>query len=295
MEKIFDVFQELDNNYITYNNSKIHIIIDNNDEIWFNARQIAKILEYKDIKNAIKVHVDSNDVIQLKYINYKKNNDDIKPHPNSKYFNEAGLYSLIISSRMPIAKKFKYWITHEILPSIRKYGYYKLKKETDIEINNLLHKINYLVDKNKQIKNDLRKKTYPNGGIIYAIDYSTEYENIYRIGMSQNMNLRKKIYDTHTLHDRKVVFIKETKCPIRLECCLKAMLYDFRFGNKKDFYVCSLKDIKLSVNKCIRNLNCIKQNGGSKYNLFFDKQITSLNKKYKKLIKKSFNLRFLYY
>lgn len=256
----------MDKNFILYNNSKIHTIIDYNDEIWFNAKQITSILKYKDKKNAIKTNVDSKDTIQLKYINYSGNSNNI--HPNSLYLNEAGLYFLIISSKMLEAKKFKYWITHQVLPSIRKYGYYKLKKNTDIEINQLIDFINYLDEKNKNIKKDIKQNKFPNGGIVYAIDYSTKYENIYRIGMTSNMKLRKKIYDTHTLHNYKVIMIKETKCPLRLESCLKAMLYDFRYGNKKDFYVCSLKKIILSTNKCIKSLECIdKQKGGSKKNI----------------------------
>jgi prophage antirepressor-like protein len=299
MDKIFEIFNMLDKNYIAYGKSKIHVIIDSNDEVWFNAKQVALILEYKDTKNAIRTNVDSDDTIQLKHINYF--DDDNNNHPNSIYLSEAGLYSLLISSKMPEAKKFKHWITHQVLPSIRKYGYYKLKKNTDLAINNLMDEINYLLDVNKKVKQDLKKNKFPKGGIVYAIDYSTKYEEIYRIGMTFNMKLRKKIYDTHTLHNHKVVMIKETKCPIRLESCLKAMLYDFRYGNKKDFYVCQLKKIKLSVNKCSKSLECVdnlectnNQKGGSKsvytkYNRanLFTNKLFLLKKKQNMLKKKS--------
>jgi len=80
---------------------------------------------------------------------------------------------------MPDAKQFKYWVTHQVLPSIRKYGYYKQKKDTDFKIHVLNERINYFIDKNKKIKQDMKKNKYPNGGIVYAIDYSTKYKEIY--------------------------------------------------------------------------------------------------------------------
>lgn len=289
MKNIFKIFNALDKNMIVHKKIKIHTIIDYNDEVWFNAKQIANLLKYKDTKNAIKSNVEINDTIYLKYINY--DSDDNTIHPNSIYLNEAGLYSLLFSSKMPEAKKFKYWITHQILPSIRKYGYYKLKNNTDNKIKNLTDQINYLIDKNNKIKQDINKPKYPDGGIVYAIDYSTEQEEIYRIGMTGNMKLRKKLYDTHTLHDHDVVMIRESKCPSRLEACLKSMLYDYRYGNKKDFYVCSLRKIKLSIGKCVKSMDCIdKQKGGSKRstkneNIISNKLLTLQYKKNKLLHK----------
>lgn len=286
--RMLDIFDNLDNNFVSYGKKKIHTIIDFNNEIWFNARDITSSLRYKDSKNAIGAHVDSEDTIQLKYIQYDEINNNHTKHPNSKYLNESGLWSLLISSKMPETKKFRRWITHCVLPSIRKYGYYKLKKNTDNEINLLTKQINYLVAENEKIKKDNRKKNFPKGGIVYAIDYSDEYNKIYRIGMTGDMTKRKKIYDTHTLHNHDVVFIKETKCPIRLESCLKSMLYNYRFDNKKDYYVCPLNKIKLSMDKCVKSMGCIdKQSGGS---TVISNELKLLNDKYHKLKQKSIRL-----
>ena len=117
-------FISLEKNYIEYCNVKISVIIDKNNELWFNANNTAEALGYSDYKDAIKRHVKKEDTIQLNDINY----DNKKGHPQTLFLNESGLYSLMIRSRMPNAITFTNWITHEVLPSIRKYGSYKLKK-----------------------------------------------------------------------------------------------------------------------------------------------------------------------
>ena len=76
------------------------------------------------------------------------------------------------------------------------------------------------------------------------MDYSENNTEIYRLGKTGNMNKRKKIYDTHTLHKKDVIYYKETKCPLRLETCVRSMLYDHRYKDKKDFFICSLAKIK---------------------------------------------------
>jgi len=88
-------------------------------------------------KEVVVKHVNKKDTIQLQYIYY----DNKKGHPQSLYLNEAGLYSLILRSKMPKAIQFTDWITHEVLPTIRKYGSYKLKKEYDNKLNDIMEKI----------------------------------------------------------------------------------------------------------------------------------------------------------
>ena len=122
MPNIFDTLEE---NYIKFENSIIQVIIDNDDKLWFRANDLATSLGYLDIKDAIKKHVDKSNKIQLKYIKHSSN---IKGHPQTSYINESGMYKLIISSKLPKAKRFNNWITNEVLPSIRKFGFYKLKK-----------------------------------------------------------------------------------------------------------------------------------------------------------------------
>lgn len=90
-----------------------------NDEPWFVGKDVAVALGYKKPENALSVHVDKEDktttLIQGTGSNYKT---------TATVINESGLYSLILSSKLPNAKKFKRWVTSEVLPSIRKHGMY---------------------------------------------------------------------------------------------------------------------------------------------------------------------------
>lgn len=287
-----NIFNTLDDNYILYGKQKITVIIDDNDDIWFNAKQTAKSLGYKDTKYTIRHQVSKKDLTQLKYINITHH---VPGHPQSLYLSESGLYKLIFKSRMKEAKVFTEWVTGEVLPSIRKYGSYRLKIQYEKERKKLLQQINLLRDQQKTMKSDMRKEKFPHGALVYVVDYSTANEEIYRIGKTNNMTLRKRVYDTHTLHKHEVVFTVECKFPSRLESCLRYMLSDFKYKRNKDFYVCSLTKIKKAIRKCIRDFDYIdKQIGGSKTNskkkskfeLYLIREIRRLNAYKQKIEKK---------
>lgn len=86
-------------------------------EPWFAGRDIALALGYKDTPRAVKDHVDEED-----------KRVGVLPTPRggqeAVIINESGLYSLILSSKLPKAKAFKHWVTSEVLPAIRKTGSY---------------------------------------------------------------------------------------------------------------------------------------------------------------------------
>lgn len=85
-------------------------------EPWFVAKDVCDILEIKNSRQAVsRLDDDEKNTVTL--------NDGIG-NPNKTIVNEAGLYTLILSSRKPEAKQFKRWITHEVIPAIRKYGAY---------------------------------------------------------------------------------------------------------------------------------------------------------------------------
>ena len=98
------------------------------DEPWFVGRDVAEILGYSKARNAIATHVDDED---------KKDapiQGTLGGTQNMTVINESGLYSLIISSKLPTSKKFKRWVTSEVLPAIRKHGAYM----TDQKIEEIL-------------------------------------------------------------------------------------------------------------------------------------------------------------
>jgi prophage antirepressor-like protein len=90
-----------------------------NNQIMFVGKDVATALGYKNPSNALQVHVDSEDktsyLIQVSGSNYKA---------NTLFVNESGLYSLVLSSKLPQAKAFKRWVTCEVLPQIRMTGGY---------------------------------------------------------------------------------------------------------------------------------------------------------------------------
>lgn len=96
-------------------------------EPWFVGKDAATALGYKDTFGAIKKHVDDED---------KQNcqNNSFESPRGLIVINESGLYSLILSSKLPSAKKFKRWVTSEVLPALRKTGQYQVKELSGSEL-----------------------------------------------------------------------------------------------------------------------------------------------------------------
>ena len=98
---------------------KFNSYIDEKFRVWFKAKDVAKILGYRDTDKAIRMHVDRED----KYKGPAKTAGGLQ---NCVFINESGFYSLVLSSKLETAKNFKRWVISKVLPSIRKYGYYKI-------------------------------------------------------------------------------------------------------------------------------------------------------------------------
>lgn len=91
------------------------IVIDN--EPWFVGKDVAKALGYKDSSDALKKHVGDDDKLTRRFADSGQNR-------KMYVINESGLYSLIFGSKLESAKRFKHWVTSEVLPSIRRTGNY---------------------------------------------------------------------------------------------------------------------------------------------------------------------------
>lgn len=96
-------------------------------EPWFVGKDIAEALGYKKPANALAAHVDDEDK-QFVMISQgtEPRNGALSPESKTTIINESGLYSLMLKSKLPGAKKFKRWVTSEVLPSIRKTGAYSM-------------------------------------------------------------------------------------------------------------------------------------------------------------------------
>ena len=112
-------------------------VIEKDGEPWFVGKDVAKSLGYSNTKDAIINHVDETDrgILKRSEVTTIENHipkdafpanfvDGNIPNRGVTIINESGLYSLILSSKLPTAKKFKHWVTAEVLPSIHKHGAY---------------------------------------------------------------------------------------------------------------------------------------------------------------------------
>ena len=123
-------------------------------EPWFVGKDIASALEYKKTRNAIERHVDEEDKQTLTWRDCSETgrtkiwvgND----HSNKVIINESGMYSLIMGSKLESAKRFKRWVTSEVLPSIRKHGAYI----TDNTLDNLLSDPDTAIKLFTELKNE---------------------------------------------------------------------------------------------------------------------------------------------
>lgn len=109
--------------------------IEKNGEPWFVGKDVAMLLGYSNSRDALAKRVDDEDKMNGVAIC-----DSIGREQNPVLINESGLYSLILSSKLPSAKEFKRWVTSEVLPSIRKHGMYAVDEilaDPDIAIKAL--------------------------------------------------------------------------------------------------------------------------------------------------------------
>lgn len=117
-------------------------------EPWFVGKDVAEALGYSNARKAVLVHVDAEDKGVTKW-------DTLGGTQQMTIINESGLYSLILSSKLPSAKEFKHWVTSEVLPSIRKNGAYIRNQENmtpaEIVAHGLIAAQKIIEEKEKEI------------------------------------------------------------------------------------------------------------------------------------------------
>ena len=121
------------------------VVIEN--EPWFVGKDVTEILGYQNASKALNDHVDKED---------KLNNESLSSlgQRGGWFINESGLYSLILSSKLPKAKDFKRWVKSEVLPTIRKHGAYM----TDEKAFDVLHNAGGLAGLLQQAAEQLKQK-----------------------------------------------------------------------------------------------------------------------------------------
>ena len=138
-----------------------------NNEPWFVGKDVAEILGYKNPNDALSKHVDGEDKDTIAI------RDSIGRNRNTPIINESGLYYLVLSSKLPSAKKFKRWVTSEVLPALRKTGQYQVNELSGSELmaKALIEAQSVLAAKDKQIE-EMKPK------VVFADAVATSHTSI---------------------------------------------------------------------------------------------------------------------
>ena len=137
-------------------------------EPWFVGKDVATILGYAKPLNALATHIDEDDSLKQGLI------DSMGREQNAIFINESGLYSLVLSSKLPTAKAFKRWITHDVIPSIRKNGGYIAGQES-MTAEELMAKALLVAKKTIEEKEaELSRKQVENAIMAPKADYFDE-------------------------------------------------------------------------------------------------------------------------
>lgn len=129
-------------------------VMEKDGEFFFIGKEVAEKLGYANTRDALVRHVDTDDKADVVF-------HDGRQRRNMVSINESGLYSLILSSKLPQAKDFKRWITTEVLPSIRKNGGYiknQEKMSNEEILANAVLLANHLIAEKEKIIEDLEPK-----------------------------------------------------------------------------------------------------------------------------------------
>lgn len=245
------------NSQILFNDVYVRIVFDSFNNPWFAAKDVAKSLNYKDTKDAIKVNVDVSDKKQIKHIIDEQSISKLPYRVDVKtlYLTESGLYTLIMKSKMKKAKQFQLWISKNVLPALRKYGKYEhtsnnLINELDIKLKNANDEITIL-------KNNQNKTKYPNGNHVYImkqLDLKNK-DQIYKIGITKNLNKRANVYNTGFANNVKFLYYHPFDNLDKIELCLEFYLFDYRYRHNREFYQCKLDLIIQIIEKCNKYIN----------------------------------------
>lgn len=153
----------MENNIQVFTNQlfgSVRIVIDDQNNPWFIASDVAKILGYRDSFNMTRIINDSRDKGTL-------NVSTPGGQQNMTIINESGLYNAIFSSRLPAAIEFKHWVTSEVLPTMRKLGFTNAIEILKNRVSELESQNKYLYDQN-----------YRTGELSFA-KTKAESENMY--------------------------------------------------------------------------------------------------------------------
>lgn len=153
-----------------FKGAEVRVLTDEQGEPWFVGKDVADVLGYANASKAVSAHVDTADKRYEMFDIADSQNGNV-PIGKTKtiLINESGLYSLILSSKLPSAREFKHWVTSEVLPSIRKHGGYISGQEELTPDQLVLKSIEYLQSKIAEQRSQLEAQAPK---VLFADAYS---------------------------------------------------------------------------------------------------------------------------
>jgi prophage antirepressor-like protein len=239
------------NKVLTYDGDKTIRVVGTNDNPWFCGKDICDILSYSNYKQALKLNVDPENKNDLKSLN-SLFDLNLKPTHNEGqmiYMNEEGLYSLIFTCKLPMAKKFKKWVLKDVLPSIRKTGRYDSSR--DEKVKSLETKIGELEYKLRSETERLRKtldfnratqQVEPTEYVYVMTTEDYQRRNKFKVGGCQTFNLVKSRISQYNsgesvTNKHFLVYLRKTHSYRSVENSIASSLMAFRENKAKELYV----------------------------------------------------------
>jgi prophage antirepressor-like protein len=252
-----DFFLDIFNQLFTVNDKKIFIIFDIDGNIWFNFKDVLRVLGYTStLKQSYIFNINKNYV--KKYITFalpQSTGVTQNLHPKTLFINESGLYEVLSKSTKNLAKVFKDKYFKEIMPEIRKTGKY-ISKESDMKkikklnktIDNYKAELNYYYDKFKFEPSEF--------GYLYICENNHIQHGIsipcFKIGYALDMRKRIKEYQVGNFTHKLLAYI-----PLQIDCkqienCVKIRLKPHltKLITDSICYI-SLSELKKDIIECI--------------------------------------------
>jgi prophage antirepressor-like protein len=161
-----------------YQDSPVRHVIDENNDPWWVAVDVCKVLELDNVARAVS-RLDGDEVTQSKVI------DSLGRLQTTTLVNEPGLYSLILRSEKPEAKAFKRWVTHELLPAIRKTGSYSLPGAPNLDA--ISQRVGEALEKIKEGKLEIAEAK------LEVKEYADELKRIRHTAILEDSRFRKGV------------------------------------------------------------------------------------------------------
>lgn len=157
------------------------------DEIWFVAKDVAGILGYSNTSDAIIRHISNEDKAEVVIHDGRQNRD-------MTIINESGMYALIFGSKLDNAKKFKRWVTSEVLPAIRKTGSYEVPTDPMSALKLMFAATEQIDEEVKEVKTrvlDLEENVSLSPG-EYNYVGKRVIKKVFQIGRERSYNMNKE-------------------------------------------------------------------------------------------------------